>query len=302
MSNSDLALWMFFQLSLILCVVRAVGFLAQYIKQPRVVGEMIAGVVIGPSVLGHYAPSLQNWLFPKQTLPILYALSQIGLVLYMFLVGLEFNRKEFRSLARSAVIVSTTGIMVPFTLGALFVVSVFQYGGLFTENVSLPQAALFIGAAMSITAFPMLARIIKEHNLSGSPLGVLALAAGAADDAAAWCILAVVLSSFKNDYSLALSALVGGLVYGFVVLGVLMPLFSKLETTIALRFRSKGSLLGSTMTLVCLGAWFTDYVGIYAVFGAFILGIAIPRQHIGRELVRDIEPLASTLFLPLFWS
>lgn len=301
MSNSELALWMFLQLALILCVVRAVGFLAQYVKQPRVVGEMIAGVLIGPSVLGHYAPSLQSWLFPKQTLPILYALSQIGLVLYMFLVGMEFNRKQFRSLARGALLVSITGILVPFTMGALFVASVFQYGGLFTESVSLPQAALFIGAAMSITAFPMLARIIKEQNLSGSALGVLALAAGAADDAAAWCILAVVLSIFKNDYSIAISALVGGIAYAGVVAGILLPMFSKYETTIALRLRSKGSLLGSTMALLCLGAWFTDYVGIYAVFGAFILGIAIPRQHIGKELSRDIEPLASTFLLPLFF-
>lgn len=301
MSNSELALWMFLQLALILCVVRAVGFLAQYIKQPRVVGEMIAGVLIGPSVLGHYAPWFQSWLFPKQTLPILYALSQIGLVMYMFLVGLEFDRKQFRSRARGALLVSLTGILVPFALGALFVASVFHFGGLFTESVSLPQGALFIGAAMSITAFPMLARIIKEHNLSGSALGVLALAAGAADDAAAWCILAVVLSIFKNDYSIAVSALVGGLIYAGVVAGILLPVLSKYEAAIALRLRSKGSLLGATMVLLCLGAWFTDYVGIYAVFGAFILGIAIPRQHIGKELVRDIEPLASTFFLPLFF-
>lgn len=300
MSNSELALWMFLQLALILCVVRGVGFLARYIKQPRVVGEMIAGIVIGPSVLGHYAPELQSWIFPKQTLPILYALAQIGLVLYMFLVGLEFDRGLFRSHARGALLVSMTGIVVPFALGALFVFSVFHSGGLFTEHVSLSQGALFVGAAMSITAFPMLARIIKEHKLAGSTLGVLALAAGAADDAAAWCILAVVLSIFKNDLSIALSALVGGGAYAGIVIGVLRPLLSKHEATIALRFRTQGSLLGATMALLCFGACFTDYVGIYAIFGAFILGIAIPRRHIGKALIRDVEPLAATFFMPLF--
>lgn len=292
---------MFLQLALILLVVRAVGFLAQYIKQPRVVGEMIAGVLIGPSVLGHYAPSFQSYLFPKQTLPILYALSQLGLVLYMFLVGMEFDRKRFRSMARGAFFVSITGIIVPFTLGAMFAVSVFRFGGLFTERVSLSQGALFIGAAMSITAFPMLARIIKEHGLAESPLGVLALAAGAADDAVAWCILAVVLSIFNNDPSIAVLALVGGVAYAGLVIGVLLPIFSKYETTISLRLRSKGSLLGLTMTLLCLSAWFTDYVGIYAVFGAFILGISIPRQRLAKELIQDIEPLSSTFLLPLFF-
>lgn len=296
-----LATWMFLQLACILMVVRGVGFLARYIGQPRVVGEMIAGVLIGPSVLGYFAPEIQAWIFPKESLPILYALAQIGLVLYMFLVGLEFDRSLFRAHARGAISISVSGIAVPFALGALCAWMTHQSGAFFSAQVSLLQAALFVGAAMSITAFPMLARIIKERGLAGSSVGVLALAAGAADDAAAWCILALVLAIFQGQPAVALFAVGGGVLYGGVVLGILMPLLARREQMLNGVFRSRGSLLSATLVLLSLGAWFTDFVGIYAVFGAFLLGVAMPRQRVGEVLRRDIEPLAATLFLPLFF-
>lgn len=301
MTHSQLAEWMFFQLALILCVVRGVGFLARYMGQPRVVGEMIAGVLIGPSVLGYFWPEFQAWLFPKETLAILYAFAQVGLVLYMFLVGLEFDRALFRAHARGAALVSAMGIAVPFALGAAFAWFTFHTGALFTERVSLAQAALFIGAAMSITAFPMLARIIKERGLAGSSVGVLALAAGAADDAAAWCILALVLAIFQGDLWIAAAAVSGGLVYAILTLGILLPILARHEALLMVILRAKGSLLSVALILLALGAWFTDRVGIYAVFGAFVLGIAMPRRRVAVRLQRDIEPLASILFLPLFF-
>jgi Kef-type K+ transport system membrane component KefB len=147
----------------------------------------------------------------------------------------------------------------------------------------------------------MLARIIKEKGLTGTPAGVLALTAGATDDAAAWCILAIVLSSFQGNSTLAWLAIGGGAAYAIVALGAMLPLLSAWESKISLRLRSKGSLLGAAMILLCLGASFTDYVGIYAVFGAFVLGVAMPRKYVAPSLRRDIEPLVTVVFLPLFF-
>lgn len=301
MTNPQLAAWMFLQLTCVLCVVRGVGFLARYLGQPRVVGEMIAGVLIGPSVLGHLFPQLQGWFFPRESVSVIFCLSQIGLVLYMFLVGLEFDRSLFREHARGGIAISLAGILAPFFLGALFAWGTFATGEFFTQSVSIWQGGLFMGAAMSITAFPMLARIIKERGLAGSNVGVLALAAGATDDAVAWCILALVLSCFKNDPSVVLMALGGGALYAIVVLKGLMPALAARQDLILRRLGSKSNALAATMVLLFLGAWFTDAVGIYAVFGAFILGVAMPRGQISENLRHDLEPLASVVFLPLFF-
>jgi Kef-type K+ transport system membrane component KefB len=301
MSRHELAAWMFLQLGLVLCVVRSVGFLARYIGQPRVVGEMIAGVLLGPSVFGLLFPELQSWLFPKETLSILYALSQLGLVLYMFIVGLDFDRALFAAHGRGAAVVSALGIAAPFLLGGCFVWGTFESGALFTPSVSLWQGALFAGAAMSITAFPMLARIIVERGLAGTSLGVLALSAGAADDAAAWCILALVIASFEGDPWIALKAIIGGIFYGLIVIKLLLPYLKQRESLLIVKLRSEGSLLAFALVLLALGAWFTDIVGIYAVFGAFLLGIAIPRRRMARRIRRHIEPLTTVLLLPLFF-
>jgi Kef-type K+ transport system membrane component KefB len=262
---------------------------------------MIAGVLIGPSVLGHLAPEFQSWLFPKESVSIIYCLSQIGLVLYMFLVGLEFDRTLFRRHVKGGLAVSFAGVALPFALGALFALATFSSGEFFTSTVSPLQAAIFLGAAMSITAFPMLARIIKEKGLAGTSVGVLALAAGASDDAVAWCALALVLSCFKSDPSVIVLALGGGAIYALIVLKGLMPLLARHEELITRKLGSASNLLAATMTLLFIGAWFTDAVGIYAVFGAFIMGVAIPRGQISLDLKRDLEPLASIVFLPLFF-
>jgi Kef-type K+ transport system membrane component KefB len=219
----------------------------------------------------------------------------------MFLVGLEFDRGLFRSHAKGGIAVSIAGVAFPFTLGALFAITTFSSGEFFASTVSPAQAAIFFGAAMSITAFPMLARIIKEKGLSGTSVGVLALSAGASDDAVAWCALALVLSCFKSDASVIAFAIGGGALYALVALKWLMPLLERQQALIARRLGSSSSLLAATMTLLFVGAWFTDAVGIYAVFGSFIMGVAMPRGQIALDLRRDLEPLASIVFLPLFF-
>src|SRR5690348_2076359 len=180
----------------ILLVCRLVGAMARRLGQPQVVGEMIAGVFLGPSLLGFIFPGAQQMLFPKESLKVLYVGAQLGVGLYMFLVGVEFDVVTFRSRARSAAWVSSAGMLAPFVLGAALAIALIKIPGLFSEKATLLEAMLFLGAAMSITAFPMLARIIYERGLTGTPLGTLALAAGAIGDAGAWCVLAIVLASF----------------------------------------------------------------------------------------------------------
>ena len=211
MTAFELSARFFLQLAVILLVCRVVGWIGRrFLGQPQVVGEMIAGVVMGPSLFGALFPGWQANLFPKESMNPLFVASQLGLALYMFLVGVEFDPALVRSRLRGAVTVSVAGIAAPFVLGAVIALATLKGGTLFTPGVSPAQAALFLGAAMSITAFPMLARIIRERNLSGTRMGALALAAGATDDVAAWAVLAVVLATFKHDPSIAGWAIGGG--------------------------------------------------------------------------------------------
>jgi Kef-type K+ transport system membrane component KefB len=301
MSNHQLSIQFFLQLAFILGAIRVVGWLARRAGQPQVVGEMIAGVLIGPSLLGWLFPDFHARLIPAASKPIIYAVSQVGVVLYMFVVGMEFQVSLIRQRLHSAASVSVSGILAPFILGGLLALAVAGEGGLFNPGVSRWEAMLFLGAAMSITAFPMLARIIYERGLTGTSLGTLTLAAGAVDDAAAWCLLAVVLASFSGDGTIALSAIGGGAVYAAAVLLIGKPLLRRLETIAGRHQRVPGPMLGFVLTLLMLAAWYTDYVGISAVFGAFILGTAMPRGVVTRDLQQMIEPVATNFLLPLFF-
>jgi len=167
--------------------------------------------------------------------------------------------------------------------------------------VTKTEAMLFVGAAMSITAFPTLARIIHERGLTGTMLGTLTLAAGSMDDAAAWCLLAIVLASFEGNAMIATSAIAGGLLYAAVVLLIAKPLLRKLQPIVERNQRISGPMLGFILMLLMFGAWFTDRVGIYAVFGAFILGVAMPRGIIAGELKKQLDPLTTNFLVPLFF-
>jgi len=301
MSNFELTIRFFFQLAFILACCRVVGLIAKRFGQPQVVGEMIAGVVMGPSLFGLLFPDAQAHIFPKSSLTITYAVAQIGLVLYMFLIGVEFQVDLIRKRLRSAASVSIAGILTPFTLGSLLALTLVGNGAYFAPNVARWEAMLFMGAAMSITAFPMLARIIYERGLTGTSLGTLALAAGSMDDAAAWCILAIVLASFKSNPVIAISAIGGGVLYAIVVLTIGKRLLGRLGRRVEREAAMSAPVFTFVLMLVMLGAWITDAVGIYAVFGAFILGTAMPRGVFARELERRLEPLTTNFLLPLFF-
>lgn len=309
MTNFDLSVLFFLQMAVILATCRVVGLIARRLGQPPVVSEMIAGVVLGPSLFGAIRPDLHGALFPRASMTIIFAVAQLGLAVYMFLVGVEFRADLIRRRVRSAASVSAAGILAPFALGSL--IALFIHGGwhgdghgdgaMFSEKVRAGQAVLYMGAAMSITAFPMLARIIHERGLSGTSLGTLALASGSIDDAAAWCVLAIVLASFGGVAMIAVIAIGGGLLYALVVLLGLRPALVPLARRVERGEGMSYPMLGFVLALVMLGSWYTDRIGIYAVFGAFILGTAMPRGKFAEELQRLMMPLTTSLLLPLFF-
>lgn len=305
-----LAASFFLQMAVILLACRIVGRIGRWLGQPQVVGEMIAGVLLGPSLFGAIAPETSAKIFTQETRGILYAGAQLGVGLYMFLVGMEFKTELFRSRAKSAACVSAAGMIAPFILGALLAPWILSIPGLFTAGTETYQAALFLGAAIAITAFPMLARIIYERGLSGTSLGTLALAAGAIDDAAAWCVLAIVLATFGAGGAVVLGvsvnpavlAIVGGVLYGVFMLTLGRWMLSWLGKIAERKGRVDSTLLGVVLMLFCLGAWFTDAIGIHAVFGGFLLGIAMPRGVLTREVTRQVEPFTVVFLLPMFFT
>jgi Kef-type K+ transport system membrane component KefB len=279
-----------------------VGRLAQRLGQPQVVGEMIAGVALGPSIFGALTPTLQQAVFPRETMGMLYVAAQLGVGLYMFLVGTEFRADHFRSRARSAMSVSLAGVLVPFVLAFALGPWLHTVPGLFAPTAKLSEASMFLGAAIAITAFPMLARIIHERGLAGSSLGTLALSAGAFDDMAAWCILAVVLASFGGSWGGAYLAIGGGI--GFATFMVLVG--SKLLRRLGQGLRPGEPLPSTTfaavLVLFCLCAFTMDAVGIHAVFGGFILGAVLPRGVLTEQLRRMLQPFVVVFLLPMFFT
>lgn len=292
----------FLQMAVILLVCRVVGWLGRKIGQPQVVGEMVAGVLLGPSLFGHFWPEASARLFTEETRNVLYVGAQLGVGLYMFLVGMEFKTELFRSRARSAASVSISGMVVPFILGGVLAPWLITVPGLFSPKTDIYQAALFLGAAIAITAFPMLARIIYERGLSGTTLGTLALAAGAIDDAAAWCVLAIVLAGFGGAPSMAVAAIGGGLLYTVVMLTVGKRLLAVLGRRVEREGRISSTVFSIVLVLFCLGAWFTDAIGIHAVFGGFILGIAMPRGMVTTQLTKTLEPFTVIFLVPMFFT
>jgi len=301
MSDSQLTALLFVQLMCILAVCRGLGWLFARIRQPLVVAEMVAGFLLGPSFLGWLMPQLEATLFPIASLPTLFALSQIGLVLYMFCVGLEFRVDLVTRFARRAVGVSAAGIVLPIALGGVLALVMLRTGGFFTEHVRPIHAVLFLGAAMSITAFPVLARIISERGIAGTTIGSLALAAGSMDDAAAWIILAIVLSSFSGNATLPMVAAGGAVAYLLIVFLGVRRFLSRLAAAAERDGDLPAATLVTLLGLLTAGAWFTDLIGLHLVFGAFVLGVGVPRGVLSRELQRTIAPLTTTLLVPLFF-
>jgi Kef-type K+ transport system membrane component KefB len=305
---AQLSITFFLQMALILATCRVVGWLGQkYLKQPQVVCEMIAGVLLGPSLFGFVAPGTQQFVFPTDSRGVLYVGAQFGVGLYMFLVGLGFRTDHFKANVRKAASVSIAGMVVPFVVAIAATPWLMTIPSLFASTATRFDATLFMGAAIAITAFPMLARIIHERGLSGTSLGTLSLSAGAIDDAAAWCVLAVVLASFGAAGSaVAYTAIVGGIVFAALMI-FLMPLALAPLARWAEREAVAGKSLNSSIfaivvALFMLSAYTADAIGLHAVFGGFLLGCVMPRGVLADNVRQQLEPFTVIVLLPMFFT
>ena len=288
---------LFLQLTVILTTCRICGLLMRRIGQSPVIGEMVAGVLLGPSLLGAVAPATAEWIFPASGKTALFAIAQVGLTLYMFIIGLEFRMDLLRTNWKNALSVSLAGILTPFVLGASLAIWMAGQEGFFTSGISPLMAMLFMGAAMSITAFPMLARIILEHGLAGTKVGTIGLAAGSIDDVVAWILLAAVLGAMSGSPLLLMMALGGGAFYTLVCLKFMPRVWVWLEA----HFDDR-TVLGLVALFLMLGGWFTDLIGLYSVFGAFILGLSVPRDGLAQKTAGRTGPLTTALLVPVFFA
>ncbi|HWZ92097.1 MAG TPA: cation:proton antiporter [Polyangiaceae bacterium] len=290
------------QSCLIIVAARAVGVLARRLGQPAVIAEVIAGVVLGPSLLGRVSPSLFLALFPKSSLSGLSLLSQVGLVFFMFLIGLELDPKLLRGRGASSFAISAAGIFVPFTLGALLALQIFA--GQAGPGVPKASFTLFMGIAMSITAFPVLARILAERKLIRTNLGSIALACAAADDVTAWCLLAFVVSFVHAKAPLAaLITTAEALSFAGFMLLVVRPLLARLAARITTRENLTQNVVALTFVLLLASALVSELIGIHALFGAFLFGAIMPRQgDYAQALAERLEDFVVVALLPLFFA
>ena len=284
------------QLIVILLVVQAFGYLCRFIGQPRVIGEILAGLALGPTLLGAFLPQIEAAVFPASAFPTLQTLGDIGLVLYMFSLGTHIDTHTMLRQSRKATIVSLSGILLPLALGSLF--AFFLYPEFAGPKANLVSFLLLVGTAMAITAFPVLARILQDRGMLSTAVGTLALTSAAIDDVIGWCLLALVIAIINATGASSVAFTIGFLtLFVGVMLGVVRPLLLVAER----RIRSRPALMALTMVLLLLSAYVTNAMGIHPVFGAFMLGIILPRRMIFIELVQGTDQLNNLLFLPLYF-
>lgn len=299
----DLLLVLLLQIAVIVVTSRAVGWVFRRLQQPQVVGEMAAGIMLGPSLLGWAAPGASAFLFPPASLGYLNALSQIGLIVFMFLVGLELEPRLLRGRGHAAVVTSHASIIVPFFLGAGL--ALYLYPHLSDDGVRFSSFALFMGAAMSVTAFPVLARILTERDLLHTRLGAVTIACAAVDDISAWSILAVVVALVRASaaHTSPWFTLAGSAGYLAVMLLAVRPALRWLETYYQARGRLTQDMLALVLLLVLGSAWTTEWLGIHALFGAFAMGAIMPKDAgFVHDLMAKLEDITVVLLLPLFFA
>ncbi|MCU1283325.1 MAG: Sodium/hydrogen exchanger, partial [bacterium] len=288
-------------LVVVIVVARGVGSLFAYFAQPPVVGEILAGILLGPSVLGRFAPHAQAFLLPKEVAPFLGVLSQVGVILYMFLVGVELDPTLLRKRGHATLAISHASIVTPFLLGAAL--ALYVYPTLATRDVPFTVFSLFMGVSMSVTAFPVLARILTDRRMHKSRMGVIALTCAAIDDVTAWCLLAFVVSVAQARAAGALVTFVSAVGYIAVVVLVARPGMVRLSRLYGLKGRLTQGVMALVFVALLLSALATDAIGIHAVFGAFALGAVIPHDSgLARELTDRLEDLVVVLLLPAFFA
>ena len=298
-ARSDVLMHVLLAMFAIVVASRVMASLFGRLGQPPVVGEVLAGIMLGPSLLGRVAPGLAGQLLPAEIAPYLGLIAQIGVILYMFMVGLELDTASLIGRGHAAVAISHASIVVPFLLGAGLALGL--YSRLSAGAVPFTVFALFLGVAMSVTAFPVLARILTDRGMSRSSLGVMALTCAAVDDVTAWCLLALVVGVAQAKVGGAAVVVLGATGYIALMLLVVRPLLMRFA-----RFDQREDLSAGTIAMVLAGlllsALLTEWIGIHAIFGAFILGAAMPSDSVvARQLVRRLRDVVSVLFLPVYF-
>ncbi len=289
------------QIIVIIACARFLGFLFKKIGQPAVIGEIVAGIILGPSILGLFFPEVNQFLFPAGSLITLQFMSQIGLLLFMFIIGMELDLSAIRKQAYDAVIISHASIIIPYTLG--MGLAYFIYKEYAPATVAFLPFALFIGIAMSITAFPVLARILQEKKLTKTKLGAMTLTCAAADDLTAWCLLAAVIALVKSGSPLSvLFTFMLALLYVFVMLKMVHPFLIKLEKIYNRNEKKRSSIIAFLFIMLIISSYISSMIGIHALFGAFLTGVIMPSNFNFRKIVIDkIEDVSIILLLPLFF-
>src|SRR3954469_5055436 len=290
------------QICVIIVAARLIAMLARRLGQPAVIAEVVAGILLGPSLFGRLSPWAFHELFPKASLAGLSLLSQVGLVFFMFLIGLELDPKLLRGRGKSSFAISAAGICVPFGLGALLALQI--YGAQAEPGVPRSSFVLFMGIAMSITAFPVLARILAERNLIRTKLGSIALACAAADDVTAWCLLAVVVSVVNaKGLSSALFTTLEAAAFASAMLLLVRPLLARLGARITTRENLTQNVVALAFVLLLLSALPCELIGIHALFGAFLFGTIMPRRgDYAHALAERLEDFVVVALLPLFFA
>ena len=290
-----------FQIITIVFVARIFGWIFRKIGQPSVIGEIIAGIVLGPSLFGLYLPDMKEALFPLESLGNLQLLSQIGLILFMFVIGMELDLKVLKNKANEAVVISHASIVIPFALG--IGLSYYIYHQFAPAGVEFLSFSLFMGIAMSITAFPVLARIVQERGIHKTRLGTIVITCAAADDITAWCILAVVIAIVKAGSFVSSLYVIGlAILYVLMMLFVVKPFLKRVGDLYAKKENIKKSVVAIFFMTLIVSSYLTEIIGIHALFGAFMMGAIMPDISKFRTIfIEKVEDVSVILLLPLFF-
>ena len=289
------------QIVTIIFVARIFGWICKKIGQPTVVGEMVAGIVLGPSLIGLYFPEFSNTIFPAHSLGNLQFLSQIGLILFMYIVGMELDLKVLKNKAHEAVVISHASIVIPFALG--MGLAYFIYQSFAPQGVQFLSFGLFLGIAMSITAFPVLARIVQERGLHKTRLGTIVITCAAADDITAWCILAAVIAIVKAGSFVSALYIIGlAVAYVLLMIKVVKPFLKRVGNLYSTRENLSKPIIAIFFLTLIISSYATEVIGIHALFGAFMAGAIMPENTKFRSIfIEKIEDVSLVLLLPLFF-
>ncbi len=302
--GNDLLLLLLVQVAIILALSRVIGALFRRMNQPQVVGEMLAGIMLGPSLFGWLAPMASAAIFPPGSIVYLNVLSQVGVIFFLFLVGLELDPKLIRNRGHTAVVISHVSIVAPFLLGTALTLLLYRRLFNHSPHMQFTSVALFIGASMSITAFPVLARILTERNLHKSKVGAVTITCAAVDDVTAWCLLALVIGIARaNGISSGLYTAGWATLYVLVMFFGVRPFLRRLQLVHERQGRLSQAMVGAILLMVLVSAYITEVIGIHALFGAFLLGAIMPKgSEFVKTLTEKLEDFTVVFLLPIFFA